>query len=406
MQRGSFAMRIVFSSDVFSEQMGYHENVIPSTLASMGHEIYLVTSTMQAYGDHEFYDEVYGKFLGPRIVTPGRTEVDGVTVIRLPIVLWWKRLKVVSKRVKVIRSLNPDIVYTYDPRSYQAVLLSLVSSFSSFKVFASAHTVATVYPAYYDYDSWSLASRMRLRLTDSLMGWLCSLNLKKCFAVTRDAAEIARKFFLVSSDKVEHLQLPLDTRRFTPLAASAEIAERIQFRAALGYEGSAIVCIYTGRLTPEKNPLCLAQAVGILRREELPFHALFVGSGNQANEISAMDGCHVMPFVPYKTLPTLFRAADVGVWPCQETNSNLDAASCGLPVLVSSRVQNSNKIPGRMTYEENNPEDLALALRRLADPALREKLGHEGAAAMRKGCGSVQYAQKLLVEFGAALDKS
>ena len=41
--------------------------------------------------------------------------------------------------------------------------------------------------------------------------------------------------------------------------------------------------------------------------------------------------------VPVRKLGGFFRAADIGVWPTQESTSMLDAAACALPALRASR---------------------------------------------------------------------
>lgn len=56
-------MRIVFSTDWYSEGMGYSENILPTVLARMGHDVFVVSSTMQVNGNSPFYADTYEKLV-------------------------------------------------------------------------------------------------------------------------------------------------------------------------------------------------------------------------------------------------------------------------------------------------------------------------------------------------------
>ena len=397
-------MRIVFSADWYSEGMGYMENVIPRRFAELGHDVYMISSTMQVYGDHTFYDDVYGKFLGKAILEPGEKVVDGVKVIRLPIVCWWKRFKIVRGRTRLIRALDPDIVYAWDPRSFQTVMIAAAGWFSRYKLFTGNHTVASVYPAYYSYKSWSLYQKLYLRLSDTLFGWISGLRTLTCFSATPDACEIAHKFFGLPKSKIKHLPLGLDTSLFRPGVDEADGQARNALRLELGIAPDELLCIYTGRLTEGKNPYCLAQAIQLLRADGRKFRALFLGEGEQREAIEAIDGCLLKPFAPYRELPRYYRAADIGVWPRQESISMTDAAACALPIVVSDRMKAVERIDGNgVTYAENDASDLMRALLGLQDADLRASLGRCGSDKMRSAFSVETMADRMLVDFQASV---
>src|SRR4051812_24408510 len=79
----SSKLRIVLVSAYYSEGMGYSENCLSKALASLGHDVHLVTSTFNVYGNLPQYDEIYREFLGPRQMEPGSRSVDGYRVHRL-----------------------------------------------------------------------------------------------------------------------------------------------------------------------------------------------------------------------------------------------------------------------------------------------------------------------------------
>ena len=397
-------MRIVFSTDWYSEGMGYSENILPIVLARMGHEVFVVSSTMQVYGDHAFYRDVYERFLGPAILEPGTKVIDGVTLIRLPIQLWWKRLKIARGRVQAVVDLRPDIVFSYDPRSMQTAMLSAAAWFSDFKLFSSVHTVASVYPAFYHYAEMPILRRAWLRLTDTWIGWFASRRIEVSYANTPDAVEIALRFLGARSGRVKLIPSGLDVAHLRPARDAQDARERTAIRASLGVTDDEILCIYTGRLTAAKNPKVLAEAVRILRENRKPYRAIFFGEGEQAAEIASVDGCAVMPFVKYQALPAYYRAVDVGVWPRQESVSMTDAAACGTPIIASDRMLARERIDGNgLSYVENDPADLARVLTELADPALRARLGARGAEKMVAQFNIEKTAAEVLADFRLAI---
>ena len=133
--------------------------------------------------------------------------------------------------------------------------------------------------------------------------------------------------------------LGVDTDLFFPAKTDVEIASRQELRSRFGFEHRDIVCVYSGRFTLDKKPLILARAIDRLYEMGEPFRGLFVGNGVQTEEILQCRGCTVHPFVRVTELPAYFRCADVGVWPTQESMSMLDAAACGLPIVVQRYIE-------------------------------------------------------------------
>ncbi len=165
------------------------------------------------------------------------------------------------------------------------------------------------------------------------------------------------------------------------------------------------MCIYTGRFSEDKNPLLLAKAVTHLRDMGEPFRGLFVGNGTQAEAIRSCPGCVVHPFVPFYELGDFFRSADIGVWPTQESTSMMDAAACGLPIVVNDTLVAVERIKGNgIAYKLNDLDDLVRALRSLKDPQERSRLGSLGAEKMAREFSWESVAKRRLADYEAALD--
>src|SRR5207248_5123731 len=215
---------------------------------------------------------------------------------------------------------------------------------------------------------------IRCRVTRSLPGRLAASVTHKCYAIAPDCGEIAARFFGVPQSKVEICPLGVDTELFTPSSA-ANNRERESVRSTLGFSASEIVCIYTGRFTEDKNPLLLASAVEQLRKHGAPYRGLFIGNGPQSAAIQSRDGCQVHPFLPVHELPALFRAADIGVWPTQESTSMLDAAACGLPIIANDTMSDPARLDGNgLTYRLNDLDDLVRVLESLKRLERRQQM--------------------------------
>ena len=88
---------------------------------------------------------------------------------------------------------------------------------------------------------------------------------------------------------------------------------------------------------------------------------LFVGNGTEleVDEINKHKGCFVHPFVPVNDLRKFYWIANIGVWPAQESTSQLDAIACGLPIIVSSNVKVSERVDGNgLLYRDGDEINL------------------------------------------------
>ena len=393
-------MKIVIVSDWYSEKMGYSENCLARTLSQLGHSVFLITSTAQVYYNEDYYEEVYEKFLGPKQVNPGIIIDNNYTILRLPILLWWKRLRVFKSLYGVIKKLNPDIVQCYEPLSSTTLQLALMTKLFRYKLFTAIHTVASVYPAYYDYKSMSLFSKIRLKIFDTYIGKMINLFTERTYGATIDATEIGHRYFGIPKSKLVTDPLGVETDLFHPNHSQDDIEIRQKMRIDLGIPEDGIICIYTGRFTQDKNPLVLANAIGILSQKGKKYYGLFIGIGPQGTEIIDNPQCIIRPFMPYYVLPAMYRASDIGVWPRQESTSMIDAAASGLPIVVSNKLKALERVIGNgLMYEENDPNSLSEALLALGDQKIRAEYGKAGEQKMRESFSWLSIAKKRVSEY-------
>lgn len=399
-------MRIVFLTDSFAKNMGYLGNLLPRYLEELGADVHLVTGDLAPYHQIDNFAATYGSFSGAAVSPPGTVErVNGFMVHTLAHkrVLGYVRLPGLFGKLK---ELAPDIVQIHSTIGWLALEAALFQPMLGFKFFTGNHTTASVFPlAQRTSHIWE-PERLRSILTRAIPGRIVSQFVEKCYAPTSDCARVARDFFGVPNRLLDYAPLGVDTETFRPRSGLDAEQCRDARRAKLGMQPGEILCIYTGRFSEDKNPLVLARAVEELRGAGLPFRAVFVGNGVQATALAACEGCIVHQFVPYQELAGWFHVADIGVWPTQESTSMLDAAACGLPIIVNDTLAATERIDGNgLTYRLNDSHDLARVLRSLISASERDRLGSTGARRMAELFGWRALAKRRLVDYQRALDQ-
>ncbi len=392
-------MRIVIVSDWFAEKMGYSENMLPKALAKLGAEVHLVTSDLQpAFPNYGAYES----FIGPRQQPVGVKHLDGFTLHRLP--HGSQRLGIYIKGFhKTLKKIQPDVVQCLIIHSlctYQSVVSKVLSGY---KLFLEEHTHWSVFE-----PPKSHYAKLYFKIL-KVLGKAVSASSEWCYAIGSDVARIAVNYYGYSQRKVKICSLGVDTDIFGPIEDEAQFEQRRGLRRRLGFKEGDIVCVYSGRFHSGKDPHCLAQAIQILRTQDERFKGLFIGSGSpsEVEAIKQHEGCIIHPFVEHHQLADFYHAADIGVWPKQESTSQLDLVACGIPIILSNRVETRERVDGNgLVYEEGDPKDLARQIHILSDSHLRVQMGKIGSQKVRDYFSWTSIAKQRLRDYEAALKGS
>jgi len=398
-------MRVAIVSAFYSEGMGYSENCLSKALAKLGHDVHVVTSTYNVYGNEPLYDATYREFLGPPVTSPGRWRIDGYTVHRLDSSLYHGYVNIHGLNRKV-RQLAPDIVHSLEVASIQTFQLATLKPLAGFKLFTETHQTLSVMRPYMRSGNGPLLKRASYRVTRTLPSFLASLAMETCYAVTPDCYEVAQRFYGVPASKLKLLSLGADTDTFRPVETPEDRESRRAVRARLGYGADDIVCVYTGRFTKDKNPLVLAQAIDLLSASDRRYRGLFIGDGEQKAAIAACRNTTVQPFMTHDRLAQHYRAVDIGVWPRQESMSMIDAAASGVPIIVSDRIGEPARVTGNgKMYRENDAADLAAVIRTFDGVGERLAYGAAGRRKMLDGFSWTSFARTVEADFAASLGR-
>jgi len=397
-------LRVALVGDSFPRNMGYLGTMLPKYLARLGAEVHYLAMDLPPYWQIPAMRERYADLIGREWLQPGLVrEHDGYTVHVLPHVRLGTQMRM-RGLWEALRSIEPDVVYSLTAVGLLPLECAAYCVSSRARLFTGSHMLASGFPLARHPHPWRTLAGAKTAALRWLPGRLISLVSEKCYAPTIDCAEIATRFFGVQAGKVEVLHLGVDTDVFFPVADAATADARRRTRAGLGFGETDLVCIYTGKLTPEKNVVLLAEAVARLAERGLPIRLLCVGAGPEWKVLESMPRVDMLEFRPYTELGALYRAADIAVWPTNESTSMLDAAACGLPIIVSDGVVYRDHVEGNgLIYRMNDREDLERRLEQLGDSRLRAELGAAGARKMRDKFSWIAQARRRLVAFQSSV---
>jgi glycosyltransferase involved in cell wall biosynthesis len=400
-------LRVAILAYTFPRGMGYIGNMLPRYLARLGADVHYITMDLPHYFQNTDRINSYGTFDGLDIMKPGAVEAyDGFTLHGLGHSSSLGQMKFVGLEQK-LRELRVDVVQSLLAIGWPPLQAARMRRKFGFSLFTANHTTASVFPLAQQVSRMFSPARIKNFFTRFTPGRYISRESVKCYAATVDCAQVAVDFFGVEREKIELAPLGVDTDLFWPIRTDADRADRSGLRGELGVSEQEVLFIYTGQFTDSKNPILLADAIQDMAGRGLPVRALFVGDGAQASGIAARKNTIVRPFMPNISLPRFYRAADVGVWPTQESTSMLDAAACGLPVVVNDTLRAVERIDGNgLQYRLNDVGDLVRVLSTLLDAPRRVQLGSRGAMRMEREFSWRDLATRRLVDYEASLRRA
>ncbi|MBX9795994.1 glycosyltransferase family 4 protein [Sphingomonas sp.] len=377
------AITVVILADAFAEAMGYAGSRIPASLAKKpGVSVHLVTAGIPVYAQMTDFQKTYAGIQKKGYPAGTVRDVDGFKVHYVDYIDAYGGVRMTGLGAK-LAELKPDIVQVFSHTGWLPIDAARFQRKLGYKLFTGNHTTASVYPLATDPKPIFHPARLKELVRRGLPGRFISSRMELCYGATVDCSDVARRFFGVPAHKLKTVPLGVDTDIFHPAANDDERSAASALRRSLGVGDDEIMCVYTGRFAVDKNPLLMAQAVAAMRERGEPYRAVFYGDGTQRDEIAAVPGTIVNPFVHFSELGNVFRAADIGVWPTQESTSMIDCAASGTPIVVNDQLAAVERVRGNgLQYRLNDIDDLQAKLLELKDPARRAELGAFGARKM------------------------
>ncbi len=309
----------------FMPGLGYQENHLPFAQAALGHRVHILTG--DRYVPHPDYDTIYRPHLGPRHVGVGISRVGEVAIHRLAVPFESVRRQnpALTGLVALLHDLRPDVIHLHG-----------VTPLVSLQVMASglhrhAAIVCDHHLCAFNLEPWTPLKRayyalFRLAVLPVLRG-----RVKAWLPISDDARQVLAARLGISGPTVTVNPLGVDCTAFH---RSAEAGTNWRRRHGLS-EGRPLV-VHAGKIEPRKNVHLLVEA---FCRTPLDASLAIVGGGPAAylDSLRTLADSRVvfLPFQPHDELPGLYNAADLGVWPGDDTITIAEARGCGLPVVLT-----------------------------------------------------------------------
>lgn len=300
-----------------------------------------------------------------------------VEIVRLPSFKTGKRKAgvFINGLNKAINSMNPDIVFYHG-------LESTTFAWSIFNQVGKRFVAADTHTLFGQFRDLSFLGNIYLKgffkplLVGNMKKWNCP--------VFYTAVENKRvlEWFGFPESQIFNNEICTDVELFRKV----EVDRKDIFPEMLP-DGKVI--LYTGKFDHFKQPGLILEALKKVEQDiDFALNVVFVGPENpdyqNTNIRNIFDNSNikvlVFPAVPNALLHRYYSAADIAVFPRQNTLSALDAQACGLPVIMESDETNRERLKdGGLCYESGNMADLGKKmLELLVDNGLRNSLSEAG----------------------------
>jgi glycosyltransferase involved in cell wall biosynthesis len=279
---------------------------------------------------------------------------------------------------RCLRRLAPDVVHCHNLLQFHSMRSALLRARrrAAFGLLVDDHMVSSVVRR-------SPFGRLTYLAYRHLAQPLVARNVDAFCAATLDTRTYLARECGVRG-QIEVRPLGVDVDAFAPSSAA-----RATWRRRLDLAETDLVYLYTGKLIEAKGPHLLVQAALQLLRRGEHLRVLLVGDADpaylesiraEARRAGLADHIRYHASVPHADLPGVYAAADVAVWPRQESMALFEAMSTGLPVIINSGSGYSflAEAGAGLTFAPDDVSALAESMWALSTAAERSPTGARG----------------------------
>lgn len=393
-------MRIVHVTSYQIPGFGYEEIYLAREQKALGHEATIVTSNyLHPAGPYA----VLSRRFPQRKIAPCEDDSEGVRVIRLA-------SREIGGRVwlggleRCIAQIQPDVVHCHNVLQFHPVRLALMKAIGRqpFALVVDEHMQTSIMRR-------SVGGKLFYRVYGTVAQPVIGRYVAHYSAKNDDAKRYLETACRIRGP-IEVMTLGVDTVRFV-----ASNGRRQEWRSLVGIPKDALLYVYAGKLIPEKGPHLLVGAAIKLLQAGTAIHVAFVGDAEstyldtmraRVTRAGLESHFHFQPSVPHSELPPVYAAADVGVWPRQESMAMFEALSAGVPVIINS---SSGYAPivergAGLMFDPDDDSSLAQSMLALTESSKRERMGAIGRDIVRRSYSWRQCAERYLDVYERTLE--
>lgn len=325
-------MKIVHVIGYFMPELGYQEYYLAKKHAEQGHDVYVICSDLVWPFPNAAAIMGQAGAEPTRRYKPGFYNIDGIKVYRLKHLFEYNDFVLVKGIKQLLQEIKPDIVFSHESRQGMTAVPALYKKRLKYRYVVDQHDFyhpIPNYPLHKRILRWADYNLFRKRIV--------SFNLKradKIIAVTEET-----KNFLVKKHKIKNVDL-------IPLGVDADLwkfdlKNREKIRGKYGVKKNETLLIFSGTIFKRKR---LELLIGALKETDNKNLKLFVtGDGDkgyieslreEVNRLGLKDRIIFTGLIPRKNLPKYFSAADIGIWPGNNSVAIIEGMACRLPIIM------------------------------------------------------------------------
>ena len=323
-------MKILHVVDYLMPSMGYQEFILPKFNAiNKNYHISIITGNK--FYPVPNYNDTWKKLLGERSFAPKIQKLNRVKIIRNKILFEIATRPWILNLERDIKILMPDIIMCHGTASFSSIRSILIAKKLKIPIFLDNHMILSI-------TKKNLLGKIYYFIIKNFISKFIEKNSNIIFGVTKETCKYLVENEGYSKNKVKLLSLGTDSNIFFPKYNN----KKKKF----------YTIIQTGKLNSDKRPDLLAKSVIILLEEGYDIKLIYYGSGdlqiiNHIKKLFKQKGyksrLQFREMQKYKKLGTIYRNADVVVFPYGTSLSAIDAAFCGTPVVMTNDIASKEK---------------------------------------------------------------
>lgn len=366
-------MKIVHVCEFFFPWLGYQEYYLAREQMRRGHDVtVLCTNLRWPLGSERVSGDEQNRYLP----TGPQTEM-GIPTVRLRTHREFFGRPLVSGLGRWLRRLEPDVVHVHGYLNLLGLEVAIRRHGLGYPILVDEHQLPS--------QANKSPRRVKIRRTLAQVARFIVLpNARHFVGVAHGAAEWLQVEYGVPPDRIHYIPLGVDVEIFNPSEES-----RTSLRTALGIVDEQFVVVYSGKIVPYKRVDALLKAAVIAKERGVVVTLLLVGRADptylaELQEFARDHDVHVLyhQTVAPEKLAAFFNVADLCAWPADCTISHLEAAACGVPILIPDDPGIADRIAAGNGYavKTGDIEGLSAVMIELAnDPEMRKEVGGRGA---------------------------
>jgi len=393
-------MRIAHITSYLVPGYGYEELPLARAQTRMGHDVTILASNF-LHPPGSAYGVLKARF-PERRVAPRNEEQDGVHIIRLGSWELPGRRVWMHGLTREIRRLEPAVVHCHNLLQVQTVRMALDKALGG-----RPKTLVVDDHMHQSVIRRSFAGRAFYLVYRAAIEPFMERQIDSFCAISEDTRDYLRKWCGVRPEV--HLRpLGVDSDVFR---SSAEL--RHEWRKRLNLDPDELVLLYTGKLIEAKGVhILIAAALRLLSEgERLKVVAIgdadpryLAGLEHEIMAVGRSEDFRFHPSVQHSELPGAYAAADIAIWPRQESMAMFEAMATSIPVVVSYESGYSGLVtsgPG-LAFAHDDAASLAAQIRMLRDSSRRSALGNAGRTLVEREYSWTRSAERYLETYGEA----